>query len=154
MDTTFKAREKDVRQAIEFLCGDEDEFTHQTGFRLHAHLLQNRLQLREDYFWNSPLDGWEMPTALKSDLSQSDLVVSKGDANYRRLLGDRHWSFTTPFESILSYFPAPLVALRTLKSELVSGLEFGQADRVFEQDPDWMINGRWGLVQFYEGMQS
>jgi hypothetical protein len=92
-----------------------------------------------------------MPASLTGELAQADLVISKGDANYRRLLGDRHWAFTTPFTEIVSYFPAPLVALRTLKAELVCGLEPGQADSVAEQDPDWMVNGCWGLIQFHGG---
>jgi hypothetical protein len=75
------------------------------------------------------------------------LVISKGDAHYRRLLGDRHWPYETSFEDILAYYPAPLVALRTLKSELVAGLAPGQTAWVASQDPEWMLNGRWGMIQ-------
>ena len=89
-----------------------------------------------------------MPVDLRDDLSAADLVISKGDANYRRLLGDRHWPHDTPFADVVAYFPAPLVALRTLKSECVCGLPPGRSELVYETDPEWMINGRWGLVQF------
>ncbi len=40
----------------------------------------------------------------------------------RRLLGDRHWDFTTNMADIFSYLPVPMVALRTLKSEVATGL--------------------------------
>jgi hypothetical protein len=71
----------------------------------------------------------------------------KGDVNYRRLLGDAHWPPTTPFEQATAYFPAPLMALRTLKAELVVGLRVDEAERRQAQDPDWLVNGRYGLVQ-------
>ena len=44
------------------------------------------------------------------------------------MVGDCHWLPTTPFETAVAYFPAPLVALRTLKAELILGLRLGQAD--------------------------
>jgi hypothetical protein len=89
-----------------------------------------------------------MPESLRQELAPSHLIISKGDANYRRLLGDAHWPFTTPFADITSYLPAPLLALRTAKSEVVAGLRPGQPERLFEVDPNWLINGRWGLIQF------
>jgi hypothetical protein len=89
-----------------------------------------------------------MSDKLKEELSQAGLVISKGDANYRRLLGDRHWPFTTRFTEVVSYYPSDILALRTLKSELVVGLENGQAESVTVKDPDWMLNGRWGMVQY------
>jgi hypothetical protein len=44
-----------------------------------------------------------------------------------------------------------LVALRTLKSELASGLKPGQEEMTTQQDPDWLTNGRWGLIQWAPG---
>lgn len=44
-------------------------------------------------------------------------------------------------------FPAPLVALRTFKSELVVGLAPGQAEREQAADPEWLVNGRRGVIQ-------
>jgi hypothetical protein len=145
------ATPKDVNDTITFLQQNADPCVRVLGERLRAHLRAGRLKLRSDFFWTSPLEGWKMPASLAGELAQADLVISKGDANYRRLLGDRHWAFTTPFAEIVSYFPAPLVALRTLKAELVSGLEPGQADSVAQKDPDWMVDGRWGLIQFHGG---
>lgn len=49
---------------------------------------------------------------------ESALVFLKGDANYRRLIGDRLWQTDTPFADVAGYFPTKLCALRTLKAEL------------------------------------
>lgn len=139
---------KDVEATIAFLAGDEDEGTRLVGESLAAMVENGRLRLQTHFFWTSPLPMWEMPADLRQQLAQSHLTLSKGDANYRRLLGDRHWPFTTPFADIVSYFPAPLLALRTLKSEIIVGLGEGQANTRAAQDPDWLTNGKWGVIQF------
>jgi len=138
---------KDVDETIQFLCQNENPLTPAIGAQLKNFVADKRLQIRENWFWTSPRVGWELPSTLRSELSESKLVISKGDAHYRRLLGDRHWPHTTKFEEVLCYFPAPLVTLRTLKSELIVGLQPGQSARVATQDPDWLVNGRWGLIQ-------
>jgi len=116
--------------------------------RIQDHLEHDRLRLRDDPFWTSPLAMWEAPPALLHDLSETRLVISKGDALYRRLVGDRHWEPTTPFSSIVCYLDAPLLALRTLKSEVVAGLRPGQAEKAQAEDPHWMTNGEWALMQW------
>jgi hypothetical protein len=91
-----------------------------------------------------------MPALLRQELGQSQLVFVKGDANYRRLIGDCHWTFTTPLEDIANYFPAPFVALRTLKSEVMTGLRSEQIDRLTGDDPTWLINGQWGIIHWVD----
>ncbi|OQY34809.1 MAG: hypothetical protein B6243_05210 [Anaerolineaceae bacterium 4572_5.2] len=139
---------KDVRQTLNDLTAAENTAVRAMGNRLQAQLSRARLCLLEDWFWTSPLPMWEMPASLRAQLGKADLLISKGDANYRRLLGDRHWPFTTPFEEIVSYLPAPLLALRTSKSEVMSGLKAGQIADLDKNDPDWLANGKWGVVQF------
>lgn len=139
---------KDVHETAVFLVEQEDGDIAAFGERLQAHIAAGRLLLEDDPFWVSPLAFWEMPGELRQELAQSDLIISKGDANYRRLLGDRHWPFTTPFASILSYTPAPLLALRALKAELACGITAEQVTRLNEDDPQWLVNGRWGVIQF------
>jgi len=142
------AIEKDVVSTLEYLNADDDASTSQAGSRLLSALDTGKFLIKANWFWNSPQAAWEMPEELSKDLSQSSLVISKGDANYRRLLGDRHWPFTTPFIDVMSYFPSSVAALRTLKSELAVGLEEGQAEDVSKIDGDWLIDGRWGILQF------
>jgi hypothetical protein len=139
---------KDIRATVDFLAGDEDENVQALAARLAHHLDKGCLRLTADAYWSSPLSAWEMPSPVWGDLAHSQLVISKGDANYRRLLGDRHWPFTTPFAEIVRGFPAPVVALRTFKSEVIAGLRPGQAETLAERDPEWLINGRRGVIQF------
>lgn len=139
------ALSQDVFDTLDGMAFDAHTASHSAAIRLRTALVKNRLQLLQHPFWTSPLPAWEMPPDLTSWFQQSSLLISKGDANYRRLLGDRHWPFDLPFEKVLSYMSCPVLALRTLKSEIAVGIDPGA---VPDNDPDWMINGRWGLVQF------
>lgn len=138
----------DVHGTLDRLAADEAPATQALAERLHDAIAGGRLQLRDPFAWTSPLRAREFPETVNAELARADLVISKGDANYRRLLSDRHWAFTTPFDEVVSYFPAPLLALRTLKAEVACGLAPEQVTRLDEQHPDWLTSGEWGVIQF------
>lgn len=138
---------QDVHDTLAILAADEDKQVKLLAQRLQDYIIQGRLICRDDYFWTSPLMFWEMPQVLKNELAKSRLIIIKGDANYRRCLGDLHWSFTTNFEDIVCYFPAPVVVLRTLKSEIAVGLQLEQVEKLNQEDPNWLTNGQWGIIQ-------
>ena len=116
------------------------------GGRLMAYLDAGHLRLEADPFWTGPLMFRQLPPSLRTDLARSDLVILKGDVNYRRLLDDRHWPHTARLEDVAATFPAPLLVLRTLKGEILVGLAPGQATALAAQDPTWLINGQRGLI--------
>lgn len=117
------------------------------GHRLREHLAAGRLRLQDGPFWTTYLAYRELPGPLAAELARAGLVILKGDVNYRRLLADRHWPHTARLESITSYFPTSLLTLRTLKAEIAVGLEPGQAEALAAEDPEWLINGKRGIVQ-------
>ena len=139
---------QDVFYTLERLANDTSENVRILATRLQEYIAIGRLICQDDQFLNAPLAFWEMPESLREELAKASLVVIKGDANYRRILGDRHWLFTTPLSDIANYFPAPFVALRTLKSEVATSLEPDQIEILNEQDPLWLTNGQWGVIQF------
>jgi len=145
---------KDVHYTLEVLAADRESEVQSLAHRLQDHIAQGRLQCCEHPFWTAPLSFWEMPEELHRDLAQSCLIIVKGDANYRRCLGDRQWSFTTPFDDIVCYFPSPFVTLRTLKSEIVVGLQLEQVEALNHEDPQWLTNGQWGVIQSFEPTAS
>jgi uncharacterized protein with ATP-grasp and redox domains len=138
----------DVVATIAHLASASDPAIQATGARLGEYMETGSLCMQTHHFWVSPLSGWEMPVDLRADLSRSSLLISKGDANYRRWLGDRHWPFTTPLAEILSYLPAPWLALRILKANLAAGLPPGASAAAAKTDPDWLYSGHWGVIQF------
>lgn len=117
------------------------------GRRTDGHVAAGQLILETHPFYCLPLFYEEMPAGLQAALGGLNLVIVKGDANYRRLVGDRHWPPTSPFTELTAYFPAPVVALRTFKAELVVGLAPGQAEQAAAEDPNWLVNGKRGVIQ-------
>ncbi len=138
----------DVIHTLDFLAGLSHPTASSAADRLRGHIQNRRLALETHFFWTSPLAMWELVPELRETLSHSALIISKGDANYRRLIGDRHWPYDAPISAVWRYLPAPLLALRVSKSELMIGLQPGQAEHMHQVDPKWLYNGRWGLVQF------
>ncbi|CAD5231754.1 unnamed protein product [Bursaphelenchus xylophilus] len=90
---------------------------------------------------------------LYDTLSKSKLLIFKGDLNYRKLVGDRHWDPTTAFKETLRGFePTNLVSLRTLKAETVCGLTSETLEKVkrkFGEDTTWMVNSDYAVVQSF-----
>jgi len=115
--------------------------------RLRTQIAGDDLRLVTHWYYGTSLFFFQLPEDLRTMLAEADLAVAKGDVNYRRLLGDAHWPPTTAFEQATRYFPAPVVALRTLKAEIIVGLKPGEAERLRVDDPAWLINGRRGVVQ-------
>lgn len=136
----------DVEISIDALAGG-GEPVRSLGRRLRGYVDQKRLKLTTHWFYTTCLHYFQLPGDLIEKLAAADLVILKGDANYRRLVGDAHWAPTASFREATAYFPAPLVSLRTLKAEVVLGLTPGLAENLAREDPNWMVNGRRGLVQ-------
>jgi uncharacterized protein with ATP-grasp and redox domains len=141
---------KDVHSTLVHLAGSPNQSVRELSNRVMDHLRKKRLELKDDFFWTSPCYFWEMPEYIRQELSESDLVISKGDANYRRLAGDLDWQPTTPFQDVMRYFPCSLLALRVLKAELALGLTTAQVQQMGNQDAEWKINGNWAVIQFLD----
>jgi uncharacterized protein with ATP-grasp and redox domains len=140
---------KDIYYTIDYLASNKKESIRRMALNTMEHIKQGHLEIKEDYFWTSPLPFWEMPNHIHQELAESDLVISKGDANYRRLAGDLDWAATTPFADVVRYFPSPLLALRVLKAELALGLASDQVQKLDKQDSRWKVNGNWAVIQFF-----
>jgi hypothetical protein len=92
-----------------------------------------------------------MPEVLRFQVAEHDLTILKGDVNYRRLFGDRHWPFTTPVVEAAGYFPTSFLSLRTLKGEIALGLtDTVLRDMEETGESDWLINGKRGMITFME----
>jgi len=138
----------DLHETLEFLGEADDGRVRAMAQRLQAHLKDASMTVASELHWAGALVNWQMPDDLRNELSGSALIISKGDMNYRRWLGDLHWPFSTPFENITAYRPAPLLALRVFKSNVLAGLPEDVQAEMDRRDPDWLYNGNWGVIQF------
>lgn len=145
--------EQDVLIGVNFLLDCSNEMIWKLGLRLLRYHADGKLRVRAEPLLNLPLMLEEMPSTLIKELSNYDLVVFKGDANYRRVLGDRHWSFTSRLNDVVAYFPTNLLLIRTLKSELAAGLTPVVIREMESVASDWLINGTCGVIQFVESVK-
>lgn len=119
--------------------------------RLCARLEAGRLSVTPHAFWNGPKALWELPSELVRHFSGARLVLLKGDAHYRRAVNDAIWPVETPFAEVTRTFPAPLLALRMLKSDPVVGIPAERALAIEANDPEWKTNGKRGLISLGGG---
>ncbi|KAF2714856.1 DUF89-domain-containing protein [Pleomassaria siparia CBS 279.74] len=136
-------------------------FEHWSG--LHA---EGQLVLRPNIFWTAGGSFWRLPKSepsLHEDLKESELVIFKGDLNYRKLTADAAWPATTPFtEAIGPLGPGSgvrVLALRTCKADVVVGLPEGEDEKLKNLEGGggdsgsrkWAWSGKWAVVQFSDG---
>ncbi|MFE9674740.1 damage-control phosphatase ARMT1 family protein [Streptomyces sp. NPDC006259] len=118
------------------------------GRRLWSAMTDGTLTVRAHPFAAAPLPYERMPDELRAEFADAAVTIVKGDLNYRRLVGDRRWPPTTPFADVTAYFPGPVVALRTLKSEVITGLSAGtEAELTAAEGQSWRTGGTHALIQ-------
>jgi len=125
---------------------------HDKNPELLKFLHEKKIEVKTDDFWVQPYYFDSMPHTLKEHFIKSDLVIVKGDLNYRRLVKDCHWELSDRLKdrSLLRKSKRsliPVVAPRVLKSDLLIGI-----DKVFEafarnEDPKYKTDGKWGVIQ-------
>ena len=127
------------------------------GERLEACLRGGQLELKSDPFWAGGELFEALPDTIRQDLGRADLLIIKGDANYRRLVGERYWPFDTPLETATAYFPFAFLVLRTLKCETTVGVSREDAQMLQalrESDQLAFVSGKYGLIHLRQGQKS
>ncbi|MFF4269669.1 damage-control phosphatase ARMT1 family protein [Streptomyces sp. NPDC001536] len=118
------------------------------GRALWSAMADGSLTVRAHPFSCAPLPYEAMPDDLRAEFAAAALTVVKGDLNYRRLVGDRMWPPTTPFAGVTAYFPGPVAALRTLKSDVITGLAPAtETALVAAEGQRWRTGGTHALIQ-------
>ncbi|KAK4501453.1 hypothetical protein PRZ48_007262 [Zasmidium cellare] len=127
---------------------------------------EGKIVLRPNVFWTEGGSYWRLPKtapSLYEDLKESELVIFKGDLNYRKLTGDAMWDPATPFnEAIGPMGPKSgvrVLALRTCKADVVVGLPNGLDEKLRGLEGGggdsgarkWAWSGKWAVVSFCDG---
>ncbi|ODV81708.1 DUF89-domain-containing protein [Suhomyces tanzawaensis NRRL Y-17324] len=135
---------------------------------LHSKLVQyrksNQIVVESHPFWTLNLNFWEIPTIkdLYENLLNSDLIIFKGDLNYRKLTGDLQWEKTHPFKNAIQQLATsklPVLSLRTCKADVVVGLPEGTNEKLIEKYKSmgnevgefWSSSGKWAVISFSNG---
>lgn len=145
------AESKDLLKSVEYLSTWESKEVQNLARRINKALKSDKLRLSAPPFLTTSRMYREMPAVFQTQLGEHDLAILKGDVNYRRLFGDRHWEPTTKVRDAGGYFPTSFLSLRTLKAELILGISketFEDLSKTAESD--WLINGKRGMITFLE----
>ncbi|MEV7115727.1 damage-control phosphatase ARMT1 family protein [Streptomyces anulatus] len=117
------------------------------GGRLWKAMAEGSLEVRTHPFFCAPQPYGEMPEDLRGEFGSAALTIVKGDLNYRRLVGDQLWDATASFADLTTYFPGAVAALRTLKSDVIVGLEEETLDALERSGDAWRTSGTHALIQ-------
>lgn len=112
---------------------------------------QNRLVLRASSALGLPVCFCEDEAASHKIFENTELVIFKGDLNYRYFIGDRRWPPTMEKRHFLEQFKRPAICLRTLKSEVLVGLPDRIATEMRDLHTDWLTSSRFGIIQTFSG---
>ena len=133
---------------------------------LGGFLSEGQISIRPNIFWTSASSFWRLPAQapqLLADLKESELVIFKGDLNYRKLTADAAWDPTTPFAEAIGPMGkgsgVRCLALRTCKADVVVGLENGLDEKLRGMEGGggdsgqrkWAWSGKWAVVQVCDG---
>ncbi|SCV05679.1 LANO_0H12794g1_1 [Lachancea nothofagi CBS 11611] len=156
----LKDEEQSGRESLDFLVKT-----------LKQHVQSGQLTFTQDTFWALDLDYSHIdPSETKyhgaqihQELLQSDLVIFKGDLNYRKLTGDRKWARTTKWETAIGPLASnglKTLSLRTCKADVVVGLEPGVDEKLCSEwtsvkktEPGswWASSGKYAVICFCDG---
>ena len=145
---------KDWRWTLEWLGYQDDSALRDLSSRWTGFIEQKIWQVRGADFWTLP-DAFhtmsKVDPNLYNDLMSSQLILFKGDMNYRKLTGDRKWPILkTSFKtSLMGFEPAPLCAIRTLKADILVGISEEAMERASGESKDWLVSGSYGVIQFF-----
>ncbi|KAF7989829.1 hypothetical protein HCN44_008503 [Aphidius gifuensis] len=142
--------QQDFHWTIEFMNNSMNKDIKAFGEVCSNYLNSGKWSIEIESFWTEPFDYSEMKMQspeLYSKLSNAILVIFKGDLNYRKLLGDINWDHSTDLMTSLRGFnPTNLVTLRTLKADLVVGLDNDTINKLNAKDKNWMVTGQYGVI--------
>ncbi len=139
------ATAEDITYLLEHLQKLKQDPISSWAEELAAHIESGTINIHSSAFLNAPI---HFTSPLMPATSHKGINIFKGDANYRRLFEDRRLPASALTESYLSKILSPVLLLRTLKSEIVTGLTPQKIHTLNSESPDWRTNGRKGIIQF------
>lgn len=117
------------------------------------------LHFKAEAFWTTAHPYGRMPEvdpSLFRYLASGDLVIYKGDLNYRKLTYDVQWPHTTSFEEAIGPLATKVngigtrtLALRTAKADVGVGLKAGQESGL---PHDWTRSGKYAMISYCDPM--
>ena len=136
---------------------DRTELQH-AGKHWKSLMSAGKLSFSAHPFWTTQHSYGRMALVepeLYEQLASADLVIYKGDLNYRKLTYDCMWPKTTPFKEAIGPLATKQIAgkgtrtlvLRTAKADVGVGLKEGVEETL---PKDWTRTGKYALVSYWD----
>ncbi|KAI8381611.1 uncharacterized protein BYT42DRAFT_494296 [Radiomyces spectabilis] len=131
--------------------------------RWKDYIANGQLIIQAHSFWCNGLSYWYLKSEapdLFEDLKKSNLVIFKGDLNFRKLVFDCEWPVTTSFRKAIGEDMAEkftsIVTLRTNKADTIVGLKEGKQEEIEKVATpyEWRCTGKYAVVQYNEPQQK
>lgn len=128
-------------------------------------ITENKLLFKPDFFWNMPVyyNTIVKPeykkagylSEIKNIFCGTDLLIVKGDLNYRRLVGDRNYNPQKDIKNCINYIKCPLLIIRSFKSNVtLLGKNYKEFIKNKRIEQDWQSNGKYGIIQYIDNIKS
>ena len=127
---------------LEFLQTELTEFSEGRALNDFINSSSN-IFVESSLVWNSPLPIRHLNRPMYSRFVESDLVIFKGDLNYRKLLFDTHGLAHTNVSEACGNLKFDCLAIRTLKCDTLVGVNVKK-----KLEDDWMHSGKYGIIQY------
>ncbi|MGG7054076.1 damage-control phosphatase ARMT1 family protein [Nitrosomonas sp. ANs5] len=141
----------DLEHLLATLAGNPVSSIQQLGEESIAAIQSGQLTIHVSPALGLPICFCEDRARTAATFGDADLVIFKGDLNYRYFVGDRHWPHTTAKQRFAERFGRPAIALRSLKSEVLVGLSVETQAQTGQLEPAWLTNGHHGIIQVFSG---
>jgi hypothetical protein len=139
----------DMKRLLEKLCASSILVARQLGQDIMQLLHQNKLILRVSPALGLSANLYENKTLAGETFGNAELVIFKGDLNYRYFAGDQRWPHTMEKHYFLQHFGRSALFLRTVKSEVLAGLTPEIAEQTSTLQSDWLTCGCYGIIQVF-----
>lgn len=144
----------DINEALRLISNNENDKNRKQIVTDYNEYKNNRKIIESaDVFWNMPIPFKDAPKQILNDIFNTEstgLIIFKGDLNYRRLVEDRKWEISLPINEHIKYLKKPVLILRSLKSNVLLGINKKKAKLMDETTPNWKTTGDFGIIQFIE----
>lgn len=143
-DTTVQ----DIHIYLARAAQSEDTTVRRLAAAVHVEFDRGVLSLAPDDYWCGTRFLTAMPTRIRGALAGAELLIVKGDFNYRRVFRDTIWpADTDPRAAAGAAFPYPILLLRTMKSDCLVGVAERVTSPLDQTEPGWRTAGRRGVIQ-------
>ena len=121
------------------------------GKRIGSYYQEGQIQARSHFFWNSPLPLWDLPKRSPRRSQNLLFVDQQRRCQLSAYSGGSRLGFHNTFSSGSGLPASSASSSANLKGRNSSGADSGSDHVCLNQDPKWLVDGKWGVIHYSPG---